>query len=38
MRCANPLATFVWETHDKVCRYSLATRGNVDVAFEVIGA
>jgi Ohr subfamily peroxiredoxin len=26
------------EAHEKICPYSHATRGNVDVAFEVIGA
>ncbi len=31
------LAAFVREAHDKICPYSHATRGNVDVAFEVIG-
>jgi Ohr subfamily peroxiredoxin len=32
------LAEFVREAHEKICPYSHATRGNVDVAFEVIGA
>ena len=26
------------EAHEKICPYSHATRGNVDVAFEVVGA
>jgi osmotically inducible protein OsmC len=30
------LAALVREAHEKVCPYSHATRGNVDVAFEVI--
>ena len=32
------LAGFVREAHEKICPYSHATRGNVDVAFEVIGS
>ena len=31
------LAAFVREAHEKICPYSHATRGNVDVVFEVIG-
>ena len=31
------LAGYVREAHEKICPYSLAMRGNVDVAFEVIG-
>jgi lipoyl-dependent peroxiredoxin len=31
------LAALVREAHEKICPYSHATRGNVDVAFEVIG-
>ena len=31
------LANFVQEAHEKICPYSHATRGNVDVAFDVIG-
>jgi lipoyl-dependent peroxiredoxin len=31
------LATLVQEAHEKICPYSHATRGNVDVAIEVIG-
>jgi len=31
------LAAFAQEAHEKICPYSHATRGNVDVAFEVIG-
>jgi osmotically inducible protein OsmC len=31
------LAAFTREAHDKICPYSHATRGNVDIAFEVIG-
>ena len=32
------LAALVQEAHKKVCPYSHATRGNVDVAFDVIGS
>lgn len=32
------LEAFVKEAHEKICPYSHATRGNVDVEFEVIGA
>jgi len=32
------LAAFVREAHEKICPYSHATRGNVDVKFEVIGS
>lgn len=31
------LESLVREAHEKICPYSHATRGNVDVAFEVIG-
>ena len=31
------LASFVQEAHGKICPYSHATRGNVDVGFEVLG-
>lgn len=31
------LAALVKEAHEKICPYSHATRGNVEVAFEVIG-
>ena len=31
------LASFVEEAHEKICPYSHATRGNVDVGFEVVG-
>src|SRR5262245_6303766 len=31
------LVAFTREAHEKICPYSHATRGNVDVAFEVIG-
>ena len=31
------LASIVQEAHEKICPYSHATRGNVDVAFDVIG-
>ena len=31
------LSALVREAHEKICPYSHATRGNVDVAFEVIG-
>jgi lipoyl-dependent peroxiredoxin len=32
------LDELVRQAHEKICPYSHATRGNVDVAFEVIGA
>src|SRR5580698_2976041 len=32
------LAALVTEAHEKICPYSHATRGNVDVAIEVVGA
>src|SRR5205807_7918669 len=32
------LAAFVREAHEKICPYSHATRGNIDVKFEVIGS
>jgi lipoyl-dependent peroxiredoxin len=32
------LETLVREAHEKICPYSHATRGNVDVQFEVVGA
>jgi osmotically inducible protein OsmC len=32
------LAALVKEAHEKICPYSHATRGNVDVSFEVIGS
>ncbi len=32
------LAALVREAHEKICPYSHATRNNVDVAFEVVGA
>ena len=32
------LAELTREAHEKICPYSHATRGNVDVAFEVIGS
>ena len=32
------LAAFVREAHEKICPYSHATRGNVDVQFEISGA
>ena len=32
------LAAFVTEAHEKICPYSHATRGNVEVAFEVVGS
>ena len=31
------LVSIVQEAHEKICPYSHATRGNVDVAFDVIG-
>jgi osmotically inducible protein OsmC len=31
------LEQFVKEAHEKICPYSHATRGNVDIAFEVKG-
>ena len=32
------LDAFTREAHEKICPYSHATRGNVDIAFEVIGS
>jgi len=32
------LAAFVKEAHEKICPYSHATRGNIEVKFEVVGA
>jgi Ohr subfamily peroxiredoxin len=32
------LATLAREAHEKICPYSHATRGNVNVQFEVVGA
>ncbi len=32
------LKAFVNEAHEQICPYSHATRGNIDVAFEVVGA
>jgi lipoyl-dependent peroxiredoxin len=32
------LDAFVKQAHEKICPYSHATRGNVEVAFEVMGA
>ncbi len=32
------LKAFVNEAHEKICPYSHATRGNIDMAFDVIGA
>lgn len=32
------LQAFATEAHEKICPYSHATRGNVDVAFEIVGA
>ena len=32
------LAALAKEAHEKICPYSHATRGNVDVQFEVVGA
>jgi Ohr subfamily peroxiredoxin len=32
------LAALVKEAHEKICPYSHATRGNVDVQFDVVGA
>jgi lipoyl-dependent peroxiredoxin len=32
------LTTFVNEAHEKICPYSHATRGNIEVTFEVIGS
>jgi lipoyl-dependent peroxiredoxin len=32
------LETLVRDAHEKICPYSHATRGNVDVQFEVVGA
>jgi Ohr subfamily peroxiredoxin len=32
------LAELVKEAHEKICPYSHATRGNIEIAFEVVGA
>ena len=32
------LQAFASEAHEKICPYSHATRGNVDIAFEVVGS
>jgi lipoyl-dependent peroxiredoxin len=32
------LAALVREAHEKICPYSHATRGNIDVKFDVVGA
>lgn len=32
------LVAFVKEAHEKICPYSHATRGNIEVDFEVVGA
>ena len=32
------LAALVKEAHEKICPYSHATRGNVNVTFEVVGS
>jgi len=32
------LTALVHEAHEKICPYSHATRGNVEIAFEVVGA
>ena len=32
------LAAFVREAHEKICPYSHATRGNVEVTFDVVGS
>lgn len=32
------LEAFVHEAHEKICPYSHATRGNIDVSFEVVGS
>ena len=32
------LAALATEAHEKICPYSHATRGNVDVQFEIVGA
>jgi osmotically inducible protein OsmC len=43
MRVSDPslpqaeLEEMVHEAHEKICPYSHATRGNIDVAFEVVG-
>ncbi|MEY4549880.1 MAG: putative organic hydroperoxide resistance protein [Pseudomonadota bacterium] len=31
------LQDFATEAHEKICPYSHATRGNVDIAFEIVG-
>ncbi len=33
----NDLQAFVKEAHEKICPYSHATRGNIEVMFEVVG-
>jgi lipoyl-dependent peroxiredoxin len=32
------LSAFAWEAHEKICPYSHALRGNVEVSFEIVGA
>jgi len=32
------LAAIATEAHEKICPYSNATRGNIDVQLEVVGA
>jgi Ohr subfamily peroxiredoxin len=32
------LATLVKEAHEKICPYSHATRGNIEVGFEIVGS
>ena len=32
------IAALAKEAHEKICPYSDATRGNIDVRFEVVGA
>lgn len=32
------LQAFASEAHEKICPYSHATRGNIDIAFEIVGS
>lgn len=32
------LTAFVKEAHEKICPYSHATRGNIEIAFEIVGS
>ena len=35
---AAELKAFVNEVHEKICPFSHATRGNIDITFDVVGA